>query len=89
MEPYSLDQLTTMINALTGRVNVLDGQNLGYPTVGSVANLVTQINSLTTDLSQLAASFESQLTTYRAALTLLQAQYNTLVGQPNIPPQNG
>jgi hypothetical protein len=83
MTDYTLDQVTTMLNALTLRVNALDGQNLPTGITSSNSQIIGQLNSIQTDLNQLAASFENQLSIINTALATIQSQINVLSGAPN------
>lgn len=75
---YTLQQLSTMIDALTARVNTIDGQGLAIGQVSSLANLSNRLNGLKTDLSQLALTFENQLSIINQSIVAIQTQITNL-----------
>ena len=66
---YSLDQLSSMMDNLAGRVAVLDGVGLTAPAQGQVPALTARVNGQDTKIRSLTANLQAQLKTldnYRA-----------------------
>ncbi|MGI4816331.1 MAG: hypothetical protein ACRYGG_23760 [Janthinobacterium lividum] len=83
MNTYTLQQLSRMIDALTTRVNAIDGQNLSPSVKGGLPQVITQLQSVQTDLGQIAANFENELSVINAQIAVIQSQLNTLSGVPS------
>jgi uncharacterized protein YlxW (UPF0749 family) len=83
MPEYTLEEVCTMLDALTTRVNLIDGENLTNPLTGDVAQLQNQINSLNTDLQQVVLQFETTMNSFKAAINNAIATLNSLTGSPS------
>jgi hypothetical protein len=67
--PYTLAQLSTMIDALTARVTTLDGQGLPSGVRGQVPVLTARANGFDTKLRQAVGSLESTLATLKSSIS--------------------
>jgi hypothetical protein len=61
MSVYTLEQLSGMMDALTTRVNNIDGQNLTLPAQGSIAINTAKVNGLNTSVKNLVSNFQGQI----------------------------
>jgi non-ribosomal peptide synthetase component F len=77
---YTLVQLSTMMDALTARVNQIDGQNLSDATKASLAVLTAQYNSQRSDSLNLVLTLEQLLQTLQATVNTLQSTLNAHLG---------
>lgn len=81
---YTLDQLSTMMTALQGRVNALDGQNLPVVTQGVspglVPDLQRQVNGCRTELKQVTGSLQTALNTLSTQTSALMAAIRSALG---------
>jgi hypothetical protein len=77
---YTLDQLSTMIDALTARVNAIDGINLPSSVASALATLQAANTSTNQDLKQSLLVIQQQLLTQTALLNQYIALVNTKLG---------
>jgi hypothetical protein len=75
---YSVDQLSTMMDALTARVAALDGVGLNDPSQGFTTTITRRVRGLETTLKQYVLTIQSQFTDVRSAIASAQAALNTL-----------
>lgn len=79
---YSLQQLSTMMDQLGGRVTVLDGYGLPKGMQGQVATLTARMNGFDTKLRQAVASLQSQLTAFSAVVGTFLQNMKTILSLP-------
>ena len=78
---YTNDQLTTMVDALTARLAVLDGVGLAPSApAAAVPALTAKVNGLKKDLSSVTVALEQKLFDVKNSLTSLLATVKTLAG---------
>lgn len=82
---YTNDQLSTMIDALTARVAVMDGQGLADPSLGTVPKNAADIAGVRQDLTQAVLKLEQILNTFKTSLT---SWTNLLRSHLGLPPQS-
>ena len=66
--PYSIDQLSNLVDQLTARLNAVDGQNLAEPATGVLPAQAKQIAGLRTDLNQSILNMENILNGFKNTL---------------------
>ena len=78
--PYSLAQLSSMMDALTSRVTTLDGIGLPAGTQGQVPVLTARANGTDTKIRQVVTNLESQLTTLKNGISTFTTSVRQLLG---------
>jgi hypothetical protein len=78
--PYTLDQLSTMIDSLTTRVNQIDGTGLADPTLGSIPVLAAKYDGQRSDLINVILKLEQITQALQASVNTLQATLNHHLG---------
>lgn len=74
------DDLTTAVNALTARVNAIDGQNLPDPTKSQLNGLELELAGLRTTIRQVSLVLQANLKDLTTAVANLQTQINGQLG---------
>ncbi len=85
MSSPTVDSLAAALNTLTGRVNLLDGQNLIAPLQGYTTVTNAKISGLKTDISQSTLALETYINQYGALIQLLIDGVNVLLGLAGQP----
>lgn len=80
MAVYSLEQLSSMVDALTARVNAIDGAGLPDPSQSLASKTNASINGFKTTLSDTALVLEQELQQLQQQVANLQAQLKVLQG---------
>jgi hypothetical protein len=80
--PYSLSQLSSMMDALTARVTTLDGVGLPAGTQGQVPVLTARANGQDTKIRQVVTNLESQLASVKNGVSAFTASVRQLLGLP-------
>lgn len=86
MSSPTVDSLAAALNTLTGRVNLLDGQNLIAPLQGFTATTNSKIAGAKADISQSTLALEAYINQYGALIQLLINGVNVLLGLAGQPP---
>jgi hypothetical protein len=79
--PYTLAQLSTMMDSLTGRVTTLDGVGLPTGTAGSVPTISAQQLGLKADVKQLTNTLQTKLNTLVSTISGYTATMRQFLGQ--------
>lgn len=82
---YTDAQLSTMMDALTLRVNLIDGQNLVAPLSGQIQQLRALIAGLKKTLGQVNLGYQAQEAILTKQVAALSALVATMAG-PAAPP---
>ena len=78
--PYSLAQLSQMMDTLTGRVTVLDGEGLPAGSQGQVPALTARANGQDTKIRQVVTNLESQLASVKNSVATFTTSVRQLLG---------
>lgn len=74
------DQLQTEIDALSARVNSIDGQGLSDPALAQILQMQSKIAGLQTTIRQSVLAMEQALNTLKADLATLKGQLQSHLG---------
>jgi hypothetical protein len=80
--PYSLAQLSSMMDTLTTRMTVLDGQGFPAGTQGQVPILIARANGQDTKIHQLTTNLQGQLLALKTSIAAFTTSVRQLVGLP-------
>jgi len=78
--PYSTAQLSSMMDALTARVTILDGIGLPSGTQGLVPLLTARANGTDTKIRQVVTNLESQLASLKSGIATFTTSVRQLLG---------
>ncbi len=76
----TLTQVDTDLASLQSRVNLVDGQGLTSPAIGSAAGLQNQVNGLKTTLNQISMLTEQVVNDLTSRVAALEAAVKTITG---------